>query len=615
MARLLSILLAVAGLAWAQDPVELALRLQATGLDVRVSALTALLRSGAGSESAYPALVQALVRDEDLDHKIAARALFSDSRTSRETSVLLEGLRLGTKARAAAAWELAHARSSAGSEVTAALVESLKHPDKHERNFVMLALAMTAQPSAGLVTRLIAALNAAGEPGVPQQDYKYPRAMAALALGIIGVDAVPAAASLTALAQSAEWEVQKLAARWALARLNGDKPAARSATSTRRLPPQELEGLAALGRFAGSQIVSSKGGGKKAPAVHESITLAIGYINSLPSLPDPRDIDREERAGVISDGVRRYVMALGGVQQGIAPALLEAFEQGVINPGASERGLPRTHTYKTLGERKLQLAMHYPHGWSDKDKRTAILFFSGAHRVVADENGKLPPLAAERRKLGLPVVNRGPGENHALYCDALAKRGYVAMRVEYRTRGRDGVLPGEDIPDALSAMRWVRSHASELGIDPARVIAAGGSSGAYLAASTFAFEDRYPLGNDPKVPARPNAILLYSPLVDWLEVGSMSPAFMVVLGGDQELGARISPARHWRKDAPPAYVMVGTKEPPFETVRQFAAKWMDAGARIELFVADDAPHGFFWQPEWSEKTLAQTERFLRSLGY
>ncbi len=276
---------------------------------------------------------------------------------------------------------------------------------------------------------------------------------------------------------------------------------------------------------------------------------------------------------------------------------------------------PATYVYQTFGERELVLAAHYPAGWKSSDRRTAMLFFSGAHKVQPDANGKVPPLATERAQLGLPVVNRGPGGMHAPFCDEIAKRGLVVFRVEYRTRGRDGVLPGEDIPDAVSAMRWVRRNAGRLGIDPARVVAAGGSSGAYLAAGLFAFGEQHPDALTPAVSARPDAIILNSPLVDWLEVGSMSDAFLVVLNGDRERGARYSPARHWRTDAPPTLVLVGTEEPPFAGVRDFATIARAAGAPVDLFVADGAEHGFFWKPGWIEKTLARTDEFLRAHGF
>ncbi|MBM3854103.1 MAG: alpha/beta hydrolase, partial [Verrucomicrobia bacterium] len=200
-------------------------------------------------------------------------------------------------------------------------------------------------------------------------------------------------------------------------------------------------------------------------------------------------------------------------------------------------------------------------------------------------------------------------------CDELARRGLVVARVEYRTRGRDGVLPGEDIADAVDAMRWVRRHAGRIGIDPTRVLAAGGSSGAYLAASLFAFEERFPDAASPAVSARPDGIILNSPLVDWLEVGSMTDAFLFVLNGDKELGARISPARHWRRDCPPTLVLLGSEEPQVAGVRAFAHKWKEAGAPVSLCEAAGGEHGFFWKPDWIERTLAHTDGFLQANGF
>ncbi|MSU50654.1 MAG: hypothetical protein EXS37_16470 [Opitutus sp.] len=313
----------------------------------------------------------------------------------------------------------------------------------------------------------------------------------------------------------------------------------------------------------------------------------------------------------VAETLPRMETFMAGIgMMGVSPRETRAVEK----PGAVAGPAPASYVYQTFGERKLQLAAHRPPGWKASDLRTAMLFFSGAHKVQPDANGKLPPFAAERAALGLPVVNRGPGENHADLCDAFAGLGLVCLRVEYRTRGRDGVLPGEDIADAFSAVRWVRRHTSELGIDPTRIVAAGGSSGGYLAASLFAFEDRHPDPKMPPVAGRPDAIILYSPLVDWLEVGVMSPSFLVVLNGDKELGARVSPARYWRKDSPPTLVMVGTAEPPFAAVRDFATKWKAAGASMELFVAEGSEHGFFGKPAWVERTLARTKEFLAANG-
>src|SRR4051794_41769534 len=47
-----------------------------------------------------------------------------------------------------------------------------------------------------------------------------------------------------------------------------------------------------------------------------------------------------------------------------------------------------------------------------------------------------------------------------------------------------GVKIADIVLDAKDAVRYVRSHAEELGIDPDRIAAAGGSAGGHLAAAT-----------------------------------------------------------------------------------------------------------------------------------
>lgn len=63
---------------------------------------------------------------------------------------------------------------------------------------------------------------------------------------------------------------------------------------------------------------------------------------------------------------------------------------------------------------------------------------------------------------------------------SLAAKGYVVASVEYRLSG-EARFPGA-IQDVKSAVRWLRTHASEYGIDPARAVIWGGSAGGQLAA-------------------------------------------------------------------------------------------------------------------------------------
>jgi len=82
---------------------------------------------------------------------------------------------------------------------------------------------------------------------------------------------------------------------------------------------------------------------KTAPPVHESIALALGYLDSLPRPPTPAEMiaaARAEQAGARPAEIRQYVMALGGLQQGIAPTLREVWAQAQRDPRVhAERGL------------------------------------------------------------------------------------------------------------------------------------------------------------------------------------------------------------------------------------------------------------------------------------
>lgn len=59
-----------------------------------------------------------------------------------------------------------------------------------------------------------------------------------------------------------------------------------------------------------------------------------------------------------------------------------------------------------------------------------------------------------------------------------AAEGYVAATVTYRLAPKH-LFPAQ-IEDCKCAVRWMRAHADELGVDPTRIGAIGGSAGAHL---------------------------------------------------------------------------------------------------------------------------------------
>ena len=62
----------------------------------------------------------------------------------------------------------------------------------------------------------------------------------------------------------------------------------------------------------------------------------------------------------------------------------------------------------------------------------------------------------------------------------LAQHGYVVFSVDYRLSG-EAIFPAQ-VEDCKCAVRWLRAHAQEYGVDPRRIGAWGSSAGAHLAA-------------------------------------------------------------------------------------------------------------------------------------
>jgi acetyl esterase/lipase len=74
----------------------------------------------------------------------------------------------------------------------------------------------------------------------------------------------------------------------------------------------------------------------------------------------------------------------------------------------------------------------------------------------------------------------GAFENWPAVLASIAERGYVVASLEYRLSG-EARFPAA-IQDVKAAIRWLRTHASEYGIDPKRAVIWGGSAGGQLAA-------------------------------------------------------------------------------------------------------------------------------------
>jgi len=162
--------------------------------------------------------------------------------------------------------------------------------------------------------------------------------------------------------------------------------------------------------------------------------------------------------------------------------------------------------------------------------------------------------------------------------------GLNAIAADYRVKSRHGTSPIECIQDAKSALRYVRAHAEKLGVDPNRIIAAGGSAGGHIAACTFIEGGDAP-GEDLKISSKPNALVLHNPV---LGEGFGKDFFAA--------HPEFSPVLHVKKGWPPTILSNGTKDgtTPFEAAEKFTRLMKEAGNVCELIAVKDADHSCDW---------------------
>ena len=243
--------------------------------------------------------------------------------------------------------------------------------------------------------------------------------------------------------------------------------------------------------------------------------------------------------------------------------------------------------YKKVAERELKLFVEKPTDWKPADKRPAIVFFFGGGWVGGTPN------------------------QFKQQSEYLATRGMVGIRVEYRVipKGDKGP-PVVSCQDAKSAIRYVRGHAGELGIDPEKIAGSGGSAGGHLAAFTALVEGQNDPADDVKISCKPNALVLFNPVFN---NGPGEWGYERV----KEKYLDYSPTHHVTKSAPPTVVFLGDSDKliPVSVLDGFAADMKKAGVRCDPHVYPQAGHGFFNKDPHLTQTLIETDKFLASLGW
>lgn len=259
--------------------------------------------------------------------------------------------------------------------------------------------------------------------------------------------------------------------------------------------------------------------------------------------------------------------------------------QAIAQEGDSDISA-REYVYKTIGDRELKMHVDFPPDWKETDTRPVIVFFFGGGWII------------------------GTVDAFSSQAEYFASRGLVCARADYRIKSKDDVTPDKCVEDARSAVRWVRANAAELGIDPQKLITAGGSAGGHLAACAIIPESVEAEDADLSISTIPQAMVLFNPAL-----GFTHESLLERINGDEEIAAKIFPILYVSPDTAPSIVLYGTEDKLIAFGDAYWAKAEEIGFRADKYIAEGEGHGFFNRSPWLERTMIAADEFLASLGY
>jgi len=259
--------------------------------------------------------------------------------------------------------------------------------------------------------------------------------------------------------------------------------------------------------------------------------------------------------------------------------------------------------YKKAGDTELVLHIFEPKN-RDTNASAAFVLFHGGGWYKGDPNSLYP------------------------HCRYFAKQGMVAISAQYRLSKDGNSPPVAAVEDAKSAVRYVRSHAADFGIDPNKIAVGGASAGGHLAAGTALFDKFDAVSEDLTISSKPDALVLISAALETTPNGFTEKIlkkigfnFSWIYGSDAN---EFSPMAHVKKITAPCFVLHGTADDlvPFKSVERFCELMQKAGSNCKLSAMAGAGHGFsVYNPDPDgdnrqfERAMLRIEDFFCSIGY
>ncbi len=249
---------------------------------------------------------------------------------------------------------------------------------------------------------------------------------------------------------------------------------------------------------------------------------------------------------------------------------------------------------------------------------------------------KLPPTTKDKHKAILSLVSGnwissyGMLERYAEGAQIYADNGYTVFMVMHGSQPRYSIA--DEAEDIKRAVRYVRFHAKELGIDSAHIGITGSSSGGHLSLLTALTSDTINMkAADPvdRVSSRVQAAAVFFPPTDFLNWGVANTPIMNPnlkrfgvagafdfkelsdstglyehirdLAAITTMARRVSPIYQVSSDDPPIFITHGDADAvvPIQQSEMILKKLQEAGVKNEFLLHPGGGHG--WKNNEVEK--------------
>ncbi|MCC6489566.1 MAG: alpha-L-fucosidase [Candidatus Hydrogenedentes bacterium] len=218
------------------------------------------------------------------------------------------------------------------------------------------------------------------------------------------------------------------------------------------------------------------------------------------------------------------------------------------------------------------------------------------------------------------------GESTLRQMYRFAEEGYVALSIGYRLTD-EAIFPAA-VEDCKLAVRWLRAHAKEYGVDPTRIAAMGASAGGHLSAMLAVTQPGVELEGRGGYAEESSAIQAAVPVCAPLDLRvplskglahADDPLVVQFLGGPlaekAEEARRASPLSYVRPGLPPMLLVHGSEDKrvdPGQTTRMAEALGK-AGCPYEVIIVEGGKHGMGIARDEpvSSQIIAFLNRYLR----